>query len=220
MKSKARLYDALEFLPCSRIEAFRSGYVVYSADHPPENLYVVIDGRVKLSRSTEEGEQVVVAICGRDEFFGESAFLQNGKRPEDATALDDTKVMSWPRAEVEALIFKRPLLGMALVQSLAARVLEFSHRIESFSLDAIGQRVARCLLGMALRMGNPSEDGWLTMGPVTHELLSQYAGTSREIVTLYMNRLRRAGAIAYSRSEISLHPEKIGQWIRDGSSRE
>ena len=54
--------------------------------------------------------------------------------------------------------------------------------------------------------------------PFTHELLSQYVGTSREIVTHYMNQLRRQGYLKYSRKGISLNREALRDWLRRDTS--
>ena len=175
---------------------------------------------MKVSRTTDDGRQIVVAICLPDEFFGESAFLNLPKRNEQATALGDTKLMSWSAGEVEALILMRPRLGVALIQNVAERVLDFAHRIESFSADNIGRRLARSLMRMAERRGVLEEDGMVGMLPLTHELLSQYVGTSREIVTHYMSRLRKEGYVRYSRTGIHVHPEKLKEWLGREESRD
>jgi CRP-like cAMP-binding protein len=61
------------------------------------------------------------------------------------------------------------------------------------------------------------EDGSVRMAPFTHELLSQYVGTSREIVTHYMNQFRRQGYLKYSRKEIILYREAFRDWLRQNA---
>ena len=99
--------------------------------------------------------------------------------------------MTWTTSEIEDIIMKRPRLAVALLQILVQRTIEFTHRIESFSVDNIARRLARSLLRFSERLGAQEEDGAVRMVPFTHELLSQYVGTSREIVTHYMNQFRR-----------------------------
>jgi len=64
------------------------------------------------------------------------------------------------------------------------------------------------------RLGRETGDGSVDMMPFTHELLSQYVGTSREIVTHYMNQLRRQGYLKYSRKGISLNREALREWLK------
>jgi CRP-like cAMP-binding protein len=51
------------------------------------------------------------------------------------------------------------------------------------------------------------------MMPFTHELLSQYVGTSREVVTHFMNQFRRQGCLSYSRKGIFLRPDALKSWF-------
>src|SRR5690348_12497888 len=137
------LEDPLAHLPCSSIMEFRKGQVIYNQDQPSTSIFLVIDGKVKVSRLADDGHQVVVDIYQKDEFFGESAFLSSARRDEQALALEGVKVMAWTTAEIEDLVTRRPRLAIALLQILVGRSVEFGHRIESFSVDNIARRLAR-----------------------------------------------------------------------------
>ncbi len=211
------LEDPLAHLPCSTILEYRKGQVVYSQDQPSTSLYLVIDGKVKVSRLSEHGHQVVVDIYQPDEFFGESAFLNLPQRAEQVTTLEDTKLMAWTTAEIEDIVLKRPRLAVAMLQILVQRTINLTHRIESFAADNIARRLARSLLRFSERLGTAQPDGSVKMAAFTHELLSQYVGTSREIVTHYMNQFRRQGFLQYSRRGIVLYRTVFEQWLRENS---
>src|SRR5450432_2154150 len=208
------LEDPLAHLPCSTIVEYRKGQMIYNQDQPSTNIYLVIDGKVKVSRLADDGHQVVVDIYQPDEFFGESAFLNLPHRAEQATALENVKLMTWSSAEIEDIVMKRPKLAVALLQILVQRTKDFGHRIESFSVDNIARRLARSLIRFSERLGTAQPDGSMSMAPFTHEMLSQYVGTSREIVTHYMNQFRRQGYLRYSRKGILLHRDALKEWLR------
>ena len=208
------LEDPLAHLPCSTILAFKKGQVIYDQDQPSNNLYLVIAGKVKVSRLAEDGRQVVVDLYQPDEFFGESAFLSLSRRSEIAVALEGVKVMTWTTADIEDILMRRPKLAIALMQLLVQRSMDFGQRIESFSVDNIARRLARTLIRFSDRLGSLSDDGSVQMIPFTHELLSQYVGTSREIVTHYMNHFRRQGYLRYSRKGIILYHDAFKDWLR------
>ena len=216
--SQKRLEDPLAHLPCSSILECRRGQVIYSPDQPSTSIYLVIEGKVKVCRMADEGRQVVVDIYQTDEFFGESAFLHSVTRDEQAIALENTKAMTWGTSEIEEIVMRRPHLALALLQILVQRSTEFGHRIESFSVDNIARRLARALIRFSERLGQHAEDGSVQMMPFTHELLSQYVGTSREIVTHYMNQFRRDGYLRYSRKGIVLYSDAIKDWLRQQQS--
>ena len=208
------LEDPLAHLPCSTIVEYKKGQVIYNQDQPSTSIYLVIDGKVKVCRLADDGRQVVVDIYQPDEFFGESAFVGLAQRTEIAVALENTKVMTWTTNEIEEITMKRPKLAIALLQLLVQRSMDFGYRIESFSVDTIARRLARTLIRFSERLGSKNDDGSIQMIPFTHELLSQYVGTSREIVTHYMNQFRRQGYLRYSRKGIMLYRDALREWLK------
>jgi CRP-like cAMP-binding protein len=100
------------------------------------------------------------------------------------------------------------------LQILVQRTIDLTHRIESFSVDNIARRLARSLIRFSERLGTVEEDGSVRMTPFTHELLSQYVGTSREIVTHYTNQFRRQGYLKYSRKGIVLYRDAFRESLR------
>lgn len=208
------LEDPLSHLPCSTILEYKKGQTIYDHDQPSNSVYLVIGGKVKVCRVTDDGRQVVVDIYQPDEFFGESAFLGNTQRAELAVALENTKVMTWTTLDIEEISMKRPKLAIAMMQLLVQRSVDFAYRIESFSVDNIARRLARTLIRFSERLGARQDDGTIQMIPFTHELLSQYVGTSREIVTHYMNQFRRQGYLRYSRKGIMIQRDAMRDWLR------
>ena len=214
---KKPLEDPLAHLPRTSILEYRRGQTIYSPEQPSASIYLVIDGKVKVSRIANDGSEVVVDIYRPDDFFGESAFLNLYRRPEQATALENARLMSWTSADIEDMIARRPLLAVALLQIFVQRTADFSRRIESFAVDNIPRRLARSLIRFSERLGSVQEDGSTRIPPFTHELISQYVGTSREIVTHYMNQFRKQGYIRYSRKGIVLFRDSFQQWLQQAA---
>jgi CRP/FNR family transcriptional regulator len=207
------LEDPLLHLPCSIIVEFNKGQMIYNQDQRSTSIYLIIDGRIKVSRQADDGREVVVNVYQPDEFFGESALVNLPHRCEQAMALENTKLMAWSKAEIEDVITKRPRLAVALLQILVQRNIDFTQRIQSLSVDNIARRLARLLLHFSERLGTMEENGSVSVTPFTHEFLAQYVGTSREIVSLHMNHFRRQGYLKYSRKRIILYREALRDWL-------
>jgi len=207
--------DPLAHLARTNVTEYPKGQTIYSQQQPSLAVYLVISGKVKVSRLAGDGRQVVVDIYRPDDLFGESAFLDAPPRSDQAVAMENTRLMSWSSAEIEAAIAKRPRLGMALLQILVQRTGDLTRRVESLSVDNIARRLARSLLRFAERLGTQGQDGTVSMPPFTHELLAQYVGTSREIVTHYMSQFRREGLLRYSRAAIAIHRAALIAWLNE-----
>lgn len=214
--------DPLLYLPCSRIVTYPKDTTIYSRDEPSSGLYLVISGAVNLCRVARNGCKIAIHICTVDDFFGETSFLPDIARSEEAIALEATTVMRWNASEVEKLLLQKPKLGLALVQMLVQRGLNLASHIQTFT-DHADVRLAKALLYLGARLGARDSSGVIHMRSFTHSMLSSYVGTSREVVTVLMIGFRRRGFVRYSRKEIAIDSGAIGNWLfkegRRGLSR-
>jgi CRP/FNR family cyclic AMP-dependent transcriptional regulator len=202
--------DPIAHLTCSSVWEYKKEAVIYSPVLPSTNLYMILRGTVKVHCIADDGREVMVDIYHVDEFFGESALLNSRHGLETAVAMEQrTRVMAWTSSLVEELMVARPRLGVALIQMLAQRCIHAGRRIESLASEDMQSRLARTLIYFSERLGRAMEDGSSQLMPLTHELISQYVGTSRELVTRYMNQFRREGYLRYSRKGIVLYPDAI-----------
>jgi len=205
--------DPLALLPRTPVREYKKNEVIYDPEDRGETLYLVIDGRVKVSRLAEAGKEVVLDFYHKDDFFGETGFLVSEKYGEQATAVDKTSLMLWTIAELKRLMMRTPALGPALLRVLAQKVLDANQRIESFCLDPINRRLVKTLLHLGQRFGQQTEDQMLHLLPTTHEQLARYVGTSREIVTQYMNQFRRDRLLRYSRRGVDLDVHALERYL-------
>ena len=202
------LEDPLAYLPCSHILEYQKKQSIYCSGSPCLRLYVILGGKVMVRRTIGGGESgLLVDIYVVDEFFGDWSLIDSINSDEEAIALEQkTRVMAWTDSEIEELILRRPQLGVALIQMLTRRCIEYSRRIESCSSENVVRRLARALLHFAERLGKKVENGSIELMPLSQELLAQYVGTSREIIAQYMNQFRRQGFLRYSRKGIVVYP--------------
>jgi CRP/FNR family transcriptional regulator, cyclic AMP receptor protein len=208
--------DALMYLPRKSVTDYPRGQSIYDETQPSAGLHLIVQGRVKVAVPLDDGTQTVVDIFTTDDFFGESSLLgeaQAAQYAERAVALDAVTLMSWTYAEIEAQIEREPRLGVALMQMLVNRGLDYQERLQSFALNKTPERVVRSLLRFAERLGTRTEDGSLKIPPLTHQVISEYVGTSREIVTFQMNYLRQKGLIRYSRKGIQVYTDALREYL-------
>ncbi len=195
------------------------GTVIYGPDSPNQHLYVVIGGRVRITHASVGGGHTVGRIVRSEGLFGECALGGWPAPSESAVAMDDVTLMSWTREEVERQIDREPRLGLALCQSLVRQGLELQKRIESMAVYKTPERVMLALLALAGDLGAEMPDGTVRIPSLTHHTLAEYVGTSREVVTFQMNRLRRLGLIGYSRQFIDVRPKPLREALKaDGGA--
>jgi len=124
--------------------------------------------------------------------------------PEVAVALETTEVMRWAKREIEELVLDRPELGVALMQTLARRAIDFAARLQHCLAEKTSGRLLQSLVCCSERSGAVGDAGSVHLSPLSHQLLAEYTGTTREAVTQHMNEFRRQGLLNYSRKGIIL----------------
>lgn len=209
--------DLFAHLPKSNSVEYRKGQVIYSAVQPSDRVYLVTQGFVMVSRILSDGKQVVMDFCPPSDIFGESVLVTCSSNVEQAVALENSQVMSWTPAEIVHGVKGQTRLGLALLHVLAQRESELTWRIKSLAMDTIRLRVARSLIRLASRLGTRREDGSTHLPPLTHKILSQYVGSTREIVTHHMTEFRKLGYLRYSRSGIVIYREGLLEWLNHNS---
>jgi len=214
-ESKLTFEDPLTYLPRKTVQEFAKRRVIYDAQQPSDHLYVVILGRVKIANTADDGGQTIARIVSAEGLFGESALIGGARRSEAAVALDNVTVMSWSSAEIEAQIEREPRLGLALSQYLVRQCIELQDRIESMAVYKTPERVMLALVQLADTLGTPMADGATRIGSLTHHTVAEYVGTSREIVTFQLNRLRRMGLLRYSRKHMDIYSTAIQEQLRE-----
>lgn len=205
--------DALMYLPRKGVTDYRKGQIIFDEHQPSKGLNLVVQGRVKVTMPIDDGTETVVDILTTDDFFGESSLLGAAQYAERALAIDSVTLMSWAAAEIEEQVENQPRLGIALLQMLVKRGLDYEDRLQSFALDKTPERVVRSLLRFADRLGARAEDGSIRIPPLTHQVISEYVGTSREIVTFQMNHLRQKGYLRYSRKGIQVYSDALREHL-------
>jgi len=200
--------NPLIYLPLKPIKEIGKGHVIYS----PESLYFVMRGRVTVTMAAEGYETISRILCTED-FFGE-AVLVGGQAVHTAVVLVTAMLMSWTRDEIEAQIEREPRLGMALAQYFVRQNLALQERIKAVALHKIPERVLLAFAQLADLLGTPQPDGAIRIDSLTHQTIAEYVGTSREMVTSEMNRIRQLGLIRYNRRYIDVHSHAVAEALR------
>jgi len=207
--------DALMYLPRKAPTSFRKRQIVFDEHHPQGALHFILKGRVKVTVPLHDGSETVVDIFGAGDLLGENSFLGDLRFSQRAVALDNVSLMSWTALEIEEQCERQPKLGIALIRLFARRGLDYQARLQSFALDKTPERLIRSLLRLADRMGiRTGDDACIGIPPLTHQVIADYVGTTREMINLQMNQLRHNGSVRYSRKGIQIYAQALRDCLR------
>ncbi len=167
-------------------------------------LFLIQKGRVKVSRISEDGREVILSILGPGGFFGELALIDGKTRSASVTAIEDSEALLLHRSEFLALLEDYPQIAISLLKELAARIRKSDTQIKSLSLqDAMG-RVASTLIMLAEDSGKIRQGRVVISRIPLQQDLANMAGTSRETISRVFRWLEDEGLIEREGRKISI----------------
>src|SRR5206468_12511185 len=125
------------------------GTTVIAAGDPTESLFVVISGRLKVMISDDEGREVILAILGPNEFFGEMGLIDDHPRSATVVALEACELLSLSKRDFKKCLEDNFELAMTVMRGLVRRLREADKKIGSLALMDVYGRVPRLLLEMS-----------------------------------------------------------------------
>ncbi len=162
-------------------------------------LYVIISGRVKVYRTDEDGKQVILAMLGAGEYFGEMALLDNEPRSASCITRTDCELLTIPKEGFMEIFSLNPT-ALNLLKGMSHRLREANQMIKSLALFDVYGRVARLLTDMA----EPDGDRKIIPERLTHQEIANMVGSSREMVSIILKELTEGGFVSVADRQIQL----------------
>jgi CRP/FNR family cyclic AMP-dependent transcriptional regulator len=183
---------------------FRRGATLLYQGVNSDRVLVLLSGRVKVSYLTEDGKEAIFAFFAHGELLGELAAIDGGPYSATVTALDPVEALVMPATEFRRLLRAHPGVAMAVLATVTRRLRYADRqRVDFAAFDTLG-RVARGLIELADRFGEPAEHGVRITLPLSQEELASWTGASREAVSKALKLLRKLGWITTDRRCITV----------------
>ena len=177
-----------------------------------ETFFLISQGTVKITRMSDDGREVILAILGEGDFFGEMALLDGEGRSANVVALEKAEVLTLQRSDFLEILEKFPKIAIHLLKELTTRIRHSDQQIESLSLSGAEQRIALVLIRLAEEMGQ-IKDGTVTIESIPYQQdITNMAGTSRETVSRVYKMLEDKQYI--SRAGKTLKIKEFSTFIR------
>lgn len=165
----------------SPVELLR-GTTLFREGDQGDRLFIINTGKVKLGRSSNDGRENLLAVLGPGEMLGELSLFDPGPRTATATAITDTVLAELPHSQLVEWIGTHPSAAMPLLGALAHRLRRTNEALADLVFSDVPGRVAKSLLDLSTRFGQPVSDGIRVAHGLTQEELAQLVGASRETV--------------------------------------
>ena len=162
---------------------YEKGQMILLEESMGETFFIITQGAVKVTRLSADGREVILAILGESDFFGEMSLLDGEGRSANIVANEDAKVLTLSRNDFLDCLESYPKIAIALLEELATRLRKSDQQIESLSLSDSEHRIGITLIRLAAELGTIKQ-GHVTVKNLPYQQdIANMAGTSRETVS-------------------------------------
>ncbi len=174
-------------------QLYRKDNMLLIEEEIGSTMFIILDGRVKISRISDDGREVILSILGEGDFFGEMSILDGETRSANVVTLEDSNILVIRREDFLQMLHDYPQIAINLLKELAHRLRRSDAQIKSLSLQNATGKVASTLLRIA------DDSGKIHLGQVEipklppQQDLANMAGTSRETISRVIKSLSEQG---------------------------
>ncbi len=190
----------------SRLVHYARGTIVFDEGEAATAFLAIVDGRVKVYKSTPAGKEIILEIFGPGDPLAAVAVYESVPLPASALALDDVTCLRVEQRDFFALLERHPALVRGLLSGLTIRLAELTRRLADLTGARVEARFARLFLKLAHQIGRADRGGTFVPMPLARQELADLTGTTIESAIRIMSRWEKEGV---------LHTDKDGFVVLD-----
>ncbi len=196
------------------LRTYRAGEAVVNEEDPVRSLSVVLDGQVKLSKSSAEGREQTLTLLGPGDPFGLCTAFASNDFPASAVTLKKTTILTIPGSAVEDIVRQEPMLLLNIIRVLSLRLKETMRLVEALALKEIPQRVASFILHDLAKQDTGSQCS-LELA-ITHRELAKIIGATPEALSRALKKMSEDGLLRVDGRMITVYDRKALKELADG----
>lgn len=171
---------------------FPKDSVTFEEGVPGDYMYLIQEGQVKVTKTSEDGREKILEMLAEGDFFGEMALVDRLPRSASVKTTRPCVLLALSRQDFLGLLRRSPEISMELITELSRRLREADEQIRALLFERVERRTRHILLRLA-RDPHPTRPECLLTSSITHQQLADLVGTSRETITRVLKGLRDEG---------------------------
>jgi CRP-like cAMP-binding protein len=183
---------------------YKKNDVILMEEESGTALFVIVTGKVKVARCSNDGREVILTILSDSDFFGEMAILDGLTRSATVTAIEETELFLLQRNDFMNLLHEHPEISVALLQELTKRLRAADMKIKALSLKDAEGKVATVLLQLADDIGKIKQGKVEIDKLPLQQDLANMAGTSRETISRTLHSFAKKGLVELEGSKLKI----------------
>ncbi len=184
-----------EIIPYIQPVSFKKKDIIFSEGDPSEWFYIVAEGKIKITKLSQEGKELILEIIPPLDFFGGLAVIRGFPYPANAIAMDDAELLRISRSNILRILDRFPSLMYCMAMQLGDRMKESHEALKNIALERVESRIASLLLKLSDKTGKKTGEGIMIDMKLTKQDIAEMVGTTVETSIRTMSKLRKLGII-------------------------
>lgn len=193
-----------EILDRATPRRYPEGTAVFREGASSDRFFLLLDGYIRVVRTTSEGEQVIALHIPPGQLFGIAPAIGRDTYPATAIAAVESLALGWPVRLWSEFSANYDGFATESYRTLGARLGEFQSRVTELATQAVERRVASALLRMVNQSGRQTEDGLEIVFPVTRADIAEMTGTTLHTVSRLLSAWEREGIVKSARRRVTV----------------
>jgi CRP/FNR family transcriptional regulator len=190
------------------LKEFKKNRMILHEEDTSEFMYIIVRGKVKISRAGKEGKEMVLSMHGSGEFFGEMSLIDGKTVPASVSAVEDSLVAIISKDHFYSLLYSQQKVLENLLKIFCSRLRESWKRIQMLNFNDAAQRIKMLFLMLSENYGKKTAEGTTLQIKLIHQDIADMTGLTRETVTRVLDKWKRGGEITINKNKhIHLYPD-------------
>ncbi len=177
------------------VKRFDKNEIILYEEDTAEYMYIILEGKVKVIQTTEDGKEIFLSMHQAGEFFGEMSLIDGKTSPATVIATSRSTIAIMSKKDFYSLISTHRKLLHNLLLILCSRLRESWEKIQLLNLKNASQRIKILLLMLSDKYGAKTDEGVTLNIKLTHQEIADMTGMTRETVTRVIDKLQKDGEI-------------------------
>lgn len=200
----------------AKVSRVTKGERVFEQGEHAHSFFLLLDGTIRVVKTTPDGEQIIARFIVTGELFGLSQALGLIEYPANAVAAVDCIVLAWSNAIWAETIVQHPTFATNTYQTIGVRLQESQERVMEMATERVEQRVASAIIKLTKQTGRNTEDGILIDFPISRQDISEMTGTTLHTVSRLLSNWEQNGLVKSGRQKITVSKSQALELIANG----
>lgn len=183
-------------------ETFAKKEFIFSEGDPSDWLFIVKKGKVKITKLSNEGKELILEVVPPNEIFGGIAVVRGFPYPANAVAMEDSEILKMSRKNLLSIMDRFPNLMYCMAMNIGDRIKDTHETLKNIALEKVESRIASLLIKLSDKAGEKVSEGVAITMKLTKQDIAEMVGTTVETSIRTMSKLTKAGLVIVKSGKI------------------